>query len=86
MQQFYLRIYFVIALVVCSIQSFPQQKEIDSLKFALIAQKGIDRVHSLNELSWYYKNIDIDSAFLFSKQAINEATGINDKKRNIIGL
>ena len=80
MQQFYLRIYFVIALVVCSIQSFPQQKEIDSLKFALIAQKGIDRVHSLNELSWYYKNIDIDSAFLFSKQAINEATGINDKK------
>ena len=56
-----------------------QQLEIDSLKSSIQTQKGIDKIKSLNELSWYYKNIDIDSAFLFSKESLNEAHKLKDK-------
>jgi hypothetical protein len=35
-----------------------QQKEIDSIKQILNAQTPLEKVKSLNELSWYYKNFD----------------------------
>jgi len=76
----YIRIYITLLLVFCCLQTFPQQKEIDSLKCAIAVQRGADRINSLNELAWYYKNSHIDSAFIFSKQAIAEAKELKDKK------
>ncbi|QSE97090.1 tetratricopeptide repeat-containing sensor histidine kinase [Fulvivirga lutea] len=50
--------------------TFCQQKEVDSLKTVLTSQEPIDKVKSLNELAWYYRNYDMDSAFIFANQAL----------------
>lgn len=47
-----------------------QQKEIDSIKSVLPSQEPLDKVLSLNELSWYYKNSSLDSALYFAREAL----------------
>ncbi len=48
-----------------------QQKEIDSIKQVLPSQEPLDQVRSWNELSWYYKNSDLDSSIIFAKTALS---------------
>jgi len=74
------RVLLTLVLAMCSYFSIAQQNEIDSLKLVVTQQEGIDKINSLTELSWYFKNINIDSAFLFSNQAIDEAKELGDKK------
>lgn len=50
--------------------SFSQKAEIDSIKKVSLHQEEYDKVASLNELSWYYKNFDLDSAFILASQAL----------------
>lgn len=83
MQHYFKRILHTLLLVFCSLQTFSQQKEIDSLKHAISFQTGTDRISSLNELSWYYKNSNIDSAFIYSKLALAEAKELKDKKSKL---
>lgn len=80
MHHFFLKGSLTFIIAASSTFLFAQQQEIDSIKTALQTQKGPDRVKSLNELSWYYKNIDVDSAFMFSRQSVAEAQKLEDKK------
>lgn len=56
-----------------------QQKEIDSLKQVLPNQERLEQVGILNKLSWHYKNFDVDSAKLFSNQALAIGLEIDSK-------
>jgi signal transduction histidine kinase len=54
-------------------------EKIDSIKISLDTQIGKEKVQSLNELAWYYKNIDIDTALYFSFLAYSQAQKSHDK-------
>lgn len=58
--------------------SLAQVTEQDSLLAIYKTQQGTDLVQSLNELSWVYKNIDVDSSMLFARQALVESTPLNN--------
>ncbi len=47
-----------------------QQREIDSIKQILNTQEPLEQVKSLNELSWYYKNFDVDSSAILARKAL----------------
>lgn len=66
-----MRITLLILSIFCSFISYAQQKEIDSIKQVLPAQEALDQVKSFNELSWYYKNSNLDSALYFAKSALD---------------
>jgi signal transduction histidine kinase len=53
-----------------------QQNLVDSLLIAIEKQQGLPLVQTYGELSWHYKNIDIDSAFLFAKRSLDLAESI----------
>lgn len=55
-----------------------QVTEIDSILTVYPSQSGADKVVSLNELAWYYKNIDLDSAMMFAMLGQKEAHKTND--------
>ena len=59
---------------------FPQQKEIDSIKQVLLSQSPLEQVASFNELSWYYKNSDIDSSIHFANEALRIGQSIKSKE------
>lgn len=58
--------------------SFAQTSEQDSLLAVYKSQQGIDLIQSLNDLSWVYKNIDVDSSMLFAKMALAESESIDN--------
>ena len=61
----------VICFLLLVVQNgFSQKAEIDSIKTELLHQKGYEKVASLNELSWYYKNFNVDSALILANQAL----------------
>lgn len=57
-------------MLVSCYQGFSQQREIDSIKNVMADQSELDKVKSYNELAWYYRNFDIDSAFYFAHAAL----------------
>ncbi|MDP5229947.1 MAG: tetratricopeptide repeat protein [Cellulophaga sp.] len=56
-----------------------QQKVLDSLYTVSKEQKGKPLVLTFNEISWHYRNIQVDSALLYARKALNEAKDENDK-------
>ncbi len=54
------------------------QNPIDSLRNVSETQTGMDLVKTLNELSWNYKNRDLDSADYFADRAILESGKLKD--------
>jgi signal transduction histidine kinase/tetratricopeptide (TPR) repeat protein len=54
-----------------------QNATLDSLKSLLGDQSGKELVNTLNELSWYYKGIDLDTAYLFAQSALEESETID---------
>jgi signal transduction histidine kinase len=68
---------FALHLALCSLS---QQKEIDSIKQALPLQSPLDQVASLNELSWYYKNFDLDSSIVLATEALKIGREIESKQ------
>ncbi len=50
--------------------SYSQQNIIDSIKQVLPNQSPIEQVASLNELSWYYKNFNLDSSIILASSAL----------------
>ncbi|MFY0605631.1 MAG: tetratricopeptide repeat protein [Cyclobacteriaceae bacterium] len=70
---------FLLPLLLLSIQSLTAQKrEMDSLKQVIATQKGVSLSQSLNELSWYYKSTNPDSAILLANQSLNVARETKD--------
>lgn len=57
--------------LILSATMIAQQKEIDSIKQVLPTQEPLDQIKSWNELSWYYRNSDIDSAIVFATTALS---------------
>ena len=70
----------ILLLIGFSHSLLSQQKEIDSIKQALPNQESLDKVRSLNELAWYYKNSDIDSSIYFANQALTIGQSIQSEK------
>lgn len=56
------------------------EEAIDSIKVVLPLQEAKEKVKSFNELAWYYKNFDIDSALYFSNQSFLQAETTQNKK------
>jgi signal transduction histidine kinase/tetratricopeptide (TPR) repeat protein len=59
--------------------STAQQLQIDSLKSLVGLRNDSSQVFIFNELSWYYKNIDVDSSELYARKAFALANDINDQ-------
>lgn len=60
-----------------------QRQKIDSLKPLITTGSDSSRVRSLNELSWYYKNISVDSAIGYARQAL--AIARRTQRNKLIG-
>ncbi len=67
-------------LLLTTTTTFSQNPEIDSLKKVVETQEDLDKIQSLNELSWQYKNFNIDSAIYFGEKALQVGFTINSKK------
>src|SRR5690606_14619517 len=62
--------------------SFAQtnSKRLDSLLHVSKAQKETHLISTLNEISWEFKNANIDSAFYYARKALKMAQKIKSKK------
>jgi signal transduction histidine kinase len=54
--------------------------KLDSLLQISKTQKGISLISTLNEISWEFKNSNIDSALFYARKSINISKRINNKK------
>ena len=53
-----------------------QESRLDSLKNRALNQKGLALLNTLNELSWEFKNSNLDSAFFYAQQSLKTAIKI----------
>jgi len=60
-------------LLAVSLGTFAQRHEIDSIFSVVESQASIDQCKSLNKLSWHFRNINVDSAFLFARRSVDIA-------------
>ena len=67
---------FIVTLVLVP-KLFAQNVTVDSLKSLLSEKTGKHLVNTLNELSWYYKGIDLDTAYLYAQSALKESDAID---------
>lgn len=70
---------FLVAAFLPVLPVAAQHAPLDSLLRIVADGNDSARIQSLNELSWYYKNIRVDSAVLLARQALSLATRISDK-------
>lgn len=78
MKRYYGLLVLSLSILLLDVPSvFAQSKEIDSLKALLITQEGIELVNTLNELSWYYKGIQLDTAYGYAIAAISASNKID---------
>ena len=78
MKRYYGLLVLSLSILLIDIPSvFAQSKEIDSLQSLLITQEGKDLVNTLNELSWYYKGIQLDSAYEYAAMAVSVSDQID---------
>lgn len=57
-----------------------QNKRLDSLLIEANLQKELSLVNTLNELSWEYKNVDMDSAVFYARKSLKISNRLKDKK------
>ncbi|HQQ98011.1 MAG TPA: tetratricopeptide repeat protein [Cyclobacteriaceae bacterium] len=63
---------FISAMLITHL-AFPQKREVDSLRRLMKGATDSSRVRILNELSWIYKNIQVDSAAAYARTALTLA-------------
>ena len=73
-----MRLVLLSVAVLLSLLSAAQSPVIDSIKNLLSVQPLRGQIGSLNELAWYYRNIDPDSSRYFANRAINLASNEAD--------
>ncbi|MEO9572213.1 MAG: sensor histidine kinase [Polaribacter sp.] len=71
---------FFLFFTICSLESQSIRKKIDSLKQEVKILKDTSLIQTLNEISWLYKRIDIDSSLIFSKKALLISKKLNNDK------
>tara|TARA_R110002051_G_scaffold139763_1_gene212446 strand:+ start:4976 stop:6949 length:1974 start_codon:yes stop_codon:yes gene_type:complete len=69
-------LFTLLALFEC----YAQQEKLDSLLTVSKHQHGALLVGTLNEISWQYRNIHLDSALVYAMAAFSEAKKTNQKK------
>lgn len=69
-----------IILVVLCHTSLAQRHKIDSLKDLLNERKDTFQIKVLNELSWYYRNIQVDTSVMYARKALEISRNGNQKK------
>lgn len=69
-------------LVVFTLSSFAQNngKRLDSLLSVSKTQKDLSLISTLNEISWEFKNVNMDSAFYYARKALEISQSIQSKK------
>lgn len=75
--------YFVVlfALVFGFRFTFSQNsKRLDSLLKAAQSQEKIELISTLNEISWEFKNVNIDSAFHYARKSVRASKRLDNKK------
>ncbi|RAJ07980.1 signal transduction histidine kinase [Arenibacter echinorum] len=70
---------FLLAILTI-LKCYAQQKKLDSLLRVSTTQNGELLVGTLNEISWQYRNIHLDSALVYARTALLEAKKTNKKK------
>ncbi len=60
----------IVILALTMQYAIAQRQKVDSLKDLLGTSKDTLHIKVLNELSWYYKNINADTAILYARQAL----------------
>ncbi|MFT5955498.1 MAG: tetratricopeptide (TPR) repeat protein, partial [Cyclobacteriaceae bacterium] len=76
----------LIALLIFAVARLSASTIIDSLKSLLTHQGGIELVQTINELSWHYKNIDVDSALLYARQGLRFGAAFNSQQAIALSL
>ena len=66
--------------VLTILKCYAQQKKLDSLLGVSKTQNGELLVGTLNEISWQYRNIQLDSALVYAKAALSEAKKTKQEK------
>lgn len=69
-------------LIVFTLSSFAQSngKRLDSLLNVSKTQKDLSLINTLNEISWEFKNSNMDSAFYYARKALEISQNIQSKK------
>lgn len=69
-------------LLIFSFSSLTSQnnKQLDSLLKVSKTQKAYKLIKTLNEISWEFKNSDIDSAFYYARKSLRVSKDLKDKK------
>lgn len=75
-----MKLKLAILLSVIYFSTFAQTKVLDSLLKVSKNQKGEIYVNTLNEISWEYKNSNIDSALLYARKSLIASKKIDSKK------
>lgn len=75
-----MKIKFLFILILLNSISFAQNKVLDSLIKVSKNQSGGIFVNTLNDISWEYKNSNIDSAFFYARKSLIASKKIDDKK------
>jgi signal transduction histidine kinase len=76
-----MRIFLFSLALLCTLTAYAQQhSRLDSLLKASKTDKGRALVHSYNEISWEYKNSNIDSSLVYGKKALSVAKSIEDQQ------
>lgn len=65
-----MKYFLLFILYILSLTAHSQQTAIDSIKQLLPFQNPMEKIQSLNELSWHYKNFDLDSSIILAKKAL----------------
>lgn len=72
--------YILVFLLGCSLLINSQNKRLDSILNLSKNAKDTLLVRILNEISWEYKNSNLDTSFYYAKNALKKALKINNKK------
>jgi signal transduction histidine kinase len=75
-----MKLILTILFTVFSLYSIAQSKDLDSLLEVSKNQSGEIYVKTLNEISWEYKNSNIDSALLYARKSLIASKKINSKR------
>jgi signal transduction histidine kinase len=76
-------IYVGLTLVFINHDAIGQRHKVDSLRTLLGKTRDTTRIRILNDLSWYYKNINADTAVIYARAALTHSS--KERYKKLIG-
>lgn len=65
--------YLILLILITTLSHSQNSKRLDSLLVIAKNQEGIARISTINEISWEFKNSNIDSAFYYARLALKRS-------------